>query len=645
MHPNTAMHFSWTLLVALSAQLLLARSLQVDLQLQETLEVDLNHPTSQTSPHYRCWTVDLTNDRQFFDIDWRDPDLVFLARALTEASPGYVRVGGTGGDFLTYDLGGVPGRCVEHGAGAPAPPPAAAFHLGLARQEATVKHYYHGGEKCLTRQKLDEILDFLEASGAPVIWALNFEKRANRTPASALLGQARQRSSWDPSEARLLYRHAQARGFTFRGFQLGNECNKEADPATYVHDYSVLFAMLQEECNRGMVPGPRVVHQQGPSAGRIAATARGHQGAPAVPCSQVPFLVGPDPHSFHGDAHDKALLKYLVDFSKAAAASGLPIRGVSHHEYIQVVVPGAQSSIPVDGKTYEVGTRYSSEPNLLNSSWLDRTLDIGCSVTAAVRGWLPSVEVWASEIGPHNGGLVPCGVGGRWANFGSSLWYLDALGAKAATGYDVFCRQDFVGIDYAYIDCATHEPLPDYYAALLWGRLMGTRVLSAQLVAQRVVRDGLRAYAHCARNGPRGGIVVLLLNLGNETVGVYAPGLGARRVVYSLTAADDGGGARLASMAVALNGVTLRPRRAAASRRILALPRMPGAAEPGSAAIMLPPKSAAFVAFPGAAAPACHGEGSPASPASPEASLSKHMQSTTACSARRQERGTPTPAL
>jgi hypothetical protein len=43
----------------------------------------------------------------------------------------------------------------------------------------------------------------------------------------------------------------------------------------------------------------------------------------------------------------------------------------------------------------------------------------------------------------------------RWANFADSHWYLDSMGVKAAAGYSVFCRQDFVGIDYGMIDCAT----------------------------------------------------------------------------------------------------------------------------------------------------------------------------------------------
>ena len=73
-----------------------------------------------------------------------------------------------------------------------------------------------------------------------------------------------------------------------------------------------------------------------------------------------------------------------------------------------------------------------------------------------------------------------------------------------------------VGIDYGIIDCQTYTPLPDYYAGVLWGRLMGSEV-----IALRNNRSDhqLRAYAHCsASTSARDelalrGLTVLLINL------------------------------------------------------------------------------------------------------------------------------------
>lgn len=59
----------------------------------------------------------------------------------------------------------------------------------------------------------------------------------------------------------------------------------------------------------------------------------------------------------------------------------------------------------------------------------------------------------------------------------------------------------------------------DYYAALLFNRLMGTTVLSAS-VAQTPQPDPsspIRAYAHCHRNSSvAGAVTVLLINLGGQ---------------------------------------------------------------------------------------------------------------------------------
>ena len=88
------------------------------------------------------------------------------------------------------------------------------------------------------------------------------------------------------------------------------------------------------------------------------------------------------------------------------------------------------------------------------------------------------------------------------------------MGTKAFYGYQVFCRQDFIGLDYALIDCSTHTPLPDYYTGVLFGRLMGTGVLSADTAA---TTDGvLRSYAHCSRATP-GGVTVLFINTAEAT--------------------------------------------------------------------------------------------------------------------------------
>lgn len=137
------------------------------------------------------------------------------------------------------------------------------------------------------------------------------------------------------------------------------------------------------------------------------------------------------------------------------------------------------------------------------------------AVLAALNGSIPGLKVWAGEIGPHPGRSPGCDHSSlRWSNWGDTFWYVDSMCQKALNGYDMFCRQDFVGIDYGLVDCATLAPLPDYYAGIIWAKTMGTQVLSASSTNSST--GGVRAYAHCSA-GSGADVTVVLINLANAS--------------------------------------------------------------------------------------------------------------------------------
>ena len=142
----------------------------------------------------------------------------------------------------------------------------------------------------------------------------------------------------------------------------------------------------------------------------------------------------------------------------------------------------------------------------------------------------------------------------RWANFADSFWYLDAMGSKARHGYDVFCRQDFVGIDYGLLNPRTNDPLPDYFAGLVWGQTMGAGVVQATSNDT----DHVRAYAHCTPSPPAtsasvprrskgnaattsgaGSLTLLLMNLKNTTVAASDAGSGSNTKANVVDNDDD----------------------------------------------------------------------------------------------------------
>ncbi|KAJ8608917.1 hypothetical protein CTAYLR_005278 [Chrysophaeum taylorii] len=139
-----------------------------------------------------------------------------------------------------------------------------------------------------------------------------------------------------------------------------------------------------------------------------------------------------------------------------------------------------------------------------------------------------STQLWIGEGGGQSSGGQP----GSTDSFASGQWYLDSLGAYARGGVDVFCRQDLVGANYGLLEdgcpygglsdvnpvcdpAVQPEPLPDYWNALLWKRIMGPKPLEVGVEFASDNNDDnasyfLRAYAHFSSDNST--IGVLLIN-------------------------------------------------------------------------------------------------------------------------------------
>ncbi|MHB1698722.1 MAG: hypothetical protein ACYCSN_01080 [Acidobacteriaceae bacterium] len=139
--------------------------------------------------------------------------------------------------------------------------------------------------------------------------------------------------------------------------------------------------------------------------------------------------------------------------------------------------------------------------------------------------------------------------------------------------------------DYSLIDEATLNPRPNYWAALLWRRLMGTTVLDAGASAA----PNLYLYAHCLRGHP-GGVALLAINADSAaTRGLEIPA-GSER--YTLAAQD------LLGTRVDLNGVELKMAAADALPKIAGQPAQAGS-------ISVAPRTITFLAIPNARNASC----------------------------------------
>lgn len=143
-----------------------------------------------------------------------------------------------------------------------------------------------------------------------------------------------------------------------------------------------------------------------------------------------------------------------------------------------------------------------SADQALTDTWLARP-DQKFQEHKALRDkYAPNAPIWLTETG-----AAACG-GTRWQpTFLDTFRYLDTLARLSKQGLDAIVTHALISGSNGIIDEKTFQPNASYWAALLWRRLMGTRILDAGSGS-----DGLHIYAHCQRNNT-GGVTVLAINL------------------------------------------------------------------------------------------------------------------------------------
>jgi heparanase len=114
----------------------------------------------------------------------------------------------------------------------------------------------------------------------------------------------------------------------------------------------------------------------------------------------------------------------------------------------------------------------------------------------------PGKPLWNTETAD-----TACG-GNPWAStFLDTFRYLDSHARSAQQGVRVIAHNTRASSDYGLLDENTFAPRPNYWAALLWRKLLGTTVLKPGVSPA----PSLHLYAQCLRNVP-GGVTLLAIN-------------------------------------------------------------------------------------------------------------------------------------
>ncbi len=207
------------------------------------------------------------------------------------------------------------------------------------------------------------------------------------------------------------------------------------------------------------------------------------------------------------------------------AVSGPGIDAFSYHHYGAL----SQRCSGVPGQT--------TPEAALSEEWLASTDRSRAFYQALRDAFVPGRPLWVTETAD-----AACG-GNPWAStFLDTFRYLDQLGRLARAGVQVVAHNTLAASDYGLLDERSLRPRPNYWAALLWRRLMGTTVLDAG------AHHGTHIYAHCRRGVP-GAVTLLVINTDRTAAAILRLPLTSER--YTLSADH------LQSPVVKLNGTVL----------------------------------------------------------------------------------------
>lgn len=387
----------------------------------------------------------------------------------------------------------------------------------------------------LTRDQWDGVADFADAVGFDLFFTLNAGP-GSRDPDGA----------WTPENAQALVDYSATRGIDVAVWELGNELNGyllvhgpdgAVSGTQYAADLLAVRDLLDEVGVGGRIAGPSCAFW--PEFGEM-----------------VPFM------------------------EEFMAAGGDALDVVTWHYYPQQSERCGFYSRPAFEDPYL----------MMQPDALDEVHQWATFVEELQAPHAPDAEIWLGESGNAQcGGQV--GVSDR---FVAGFWWVDQLGLLARRGHRVAVRQALAGADYGLIDEYTLEPRPDYWASLLWKRLVGARVLDVSSPADTPL---LRVYALCAPS-ENGAVTLLALNLDRDAPATLVlPDLDGRDAARYVVTAEDLLGGRLW-----INGAEISWDGGDA------LPDLSPEVDAGwreYGLLDLPSASYAFVVFPRADAPAC----------------------------------------
>jgi len=206
-------------------------------------------------------------------------------------------------------------------------------------------------------------------------------------------------------------------------------------------------------------------------------------------------------------------------------------------------------NVPMDVFSYHYYNGVSERGAAMGGHWpveaalTDKYLSVAgnCARQYVARRdrYVPGGQMWVTESGDAG-----CG-GNTWAStFIDVFRTLNELGDFATVTDGIIFHNTMASSDYGYLKHGTFEPRPNYFAVLLWKKLMGQTVYETGLEAV----EGTHVYAHSRADGKEGASWLVI----NNSSAPVELELDKQAEVYLLT-----GGDKLRSRVMYLNGKAL----------------------------------------------------------------------------------------
>lgn len=354
----------------------------------------------------------------------------------------------------------------------------------------------------LTKEQWIGVLDFVKAIGAKLIVSV-----ANCP------GLHQAEEPWHPAEAEKLFSLSKEYGVPIHAAEFTNEPNMMEDtgfpkgytPAHYRRDQDLFFKWLRENYPDCICVGPSTTGGDNITFGK-------------------------------GDPDDKSggieqIASEVCNCADLMEGTTQPLDVFSYHYYNGI--SERLASVMPNGHWF--AEEALSEPYLGTAANFTRTY-------LPLRDkYCPGAEIWVTESGDAGGG------GDTWASTYLDVFRtLNELGGFAALTNGVIFHNTLASSDYGFLAREVFDPRPNYFAVLLWNRLMGTKVYDTK----EPVREGAHIYAHSRKDGKDGVVYLVINNAKTQATTVELP-----KDAQRYTLAGENGNLRASVMT--LNGSPL----------------------------------------------------------------------------------------